>query len=91
VAQHTPITIGRHGFLGAAGVLASLPLLGSAASAKASADAATPTKPLAKGRRMLGKLEVSAIGIGVQNMARTYQTTIPTRTEMHAIIRTAFD
>ena len=44
-----------------------------------------------KSRRKLGTLEVSSIGIGVQNMSRTYQTTIPTRTEMHKIIRTAFD
>ncbi len=43
------------------------------------------------GKRKLGKLEVSSIGIGVQNMSRTYQTTIPTRTEMHNIIRTAFE
>lgn len=44
------------------------------------------------GRRKLGKsLEVSSIGLGVQNMSRTYQMTIPTRTEMHNIIRKAFD
>ena len=43
------------------------------------------------GRRKLGTLEVSSIGLGVQNMSRTYQTTIPTRSEMHNIIRTAFD
>ena len=43
-------------------------------------------------RRKLGStLEVSSIGLGVQNMSRTYQTTIPSRTEMHNIIRTAFD
>lgn len=43
-------------------------------------------------RRKLGKsLEVSTIGLGVQNMSRTYQMTIPTRTEMHNIIRKAFD
>ena len=35
-----------------------------------------------KGRRKLGKLEVSSIGLGVQNMSRTYQTTIPSRSEM---------
>lgn len=45
----------------------------------------------ASGRRKLGSLEVSGIGIGVQNMSRTYQTTIPSRPEMHHIIRTAFD
>jgi aryl-alcohol dehydrogenase-like predicted oxidoreductase len=44
------------------------------------------------GKRKLGKsLEVSSIGLGVQNMSRTYQTTIPSRTEMHNIIHTAFD
>ena len=44
------------------------------------------------GRRKLGStLEVSSVGLGVQNMSRTYQTTIPSRPEMHNIIRTAFD
>lgn len=42
-------------------------------------------------RRKLGTLEVSSIGLGVQNMSRTYQTTIPNRTQMHKIIQTAFD
>jgi aryl-alcohol dehydrogenase-like predicted oxidoreductase len=44
------------------------------------------------GRRKLGgTLEVSSVGLGVQNMSRTYQTTIPTRAEMYNIIRKAFD
>ncbi|UKL12502.1 aldo/keto reductase [Pseudomonas savastanoi pv. savastanoi] len=43
------------------------------------------------GRRRLGGLEVSSVGLGVQNMSRTYQTTIPNRPEMINIIRTAFD
>jgi len=42
-------------------------------------------------RRKLGTLEVSSLGLGVQNMSRTYQTTIPNRSQMHKIIRTAFD
>jgi len=42
-------------------------------------------------RRNLGSLEVSSIGLGVQNMSRTYQTTIPSRLEMLNIIRTAFE
>jgi aryl-alcohol dehydrogenase-like predicted oxidoreductase len=42
-------------------------------------------------RRKLGSLEVSSVGLGVQNMSRTYQTTIPNRSEMFNIIRTAFD
>lgn len=49
-------------------------------------------KQPAPGRRKLGNsLEVSNVGLGVQNMSRTYQTTIPLRAEMHNIIRTAFD
>lgn len=43
------------------------------------------------GRRNLRSLEVSAIGLGVQNMSRNYQTTIPTRSQMHDIIHKAFD
>jgi aryl-alcohol dehydrogenase-like predicted oxidoreductase len=44
------------------------------------------------GRRKLGgTLEVSSIGLGVQNMHRTYQTTIPSRPEMIRIIRAAYD
>ncbi len=42
-------------------------------------------------RRKLGKLEVSGIGIGVQNMSRTYQTSIPNRAQMHDIIHAAYD
>lgn len=45
----------------------------------------------APGNRQLGKLKVSSMGIGVQNMSRNYQTTIPSRPEMHRIIRSAFD
>jgi hypothetical protein len=37
-------------------------------------------------RRKLGSLEVSSVGLGVQNMHRTYQTTIPSRPEMINII-----
>lgn len=48
-------------------------------------------KPILSGKRKLGKLEVSAIGLGVQNMSRTYQTTIPNRKEMHNIIQKAFE
>ena len=34
---------------------------------------------------------MSSVGLGVQNMSRSYQTTVPTRPEMINIIRTAFD
>src|SRR4051812_13446442 len=54
-------------------------------------NAQTTSTDTVHGRRKLGTLEVSSIGLGVQNMPRTYQTTIPSRPEMINIIRTAFD
>lgn len=85
--------MGRRTFLGATGSLAAVPLLGgsgSQASAQTSA-AGVSSAARANGRRKLGSLEVSSVGLGVQNMSRTYQTTIPSRNEMLDIIRTAFD
>jgi len=49
------------------------------------------TTPVPGRRKLGGKLEVSSIGLGVQNMSRTYETTIPSRPEMIKIIRAAFD
>src|SRR4051812_38171917 len=86
--------MGRRSFLASAGALAAAPLLGGAARAYAAQPTArsSPRTPeAASGRRRLGSLEVSSVGLGVQNMSRTYQTTIPTRSEMFNIIRTAFD
>ncbi len=83
----------RHA-LGAGIALATASLLAQG-SAQAQGQAARGGKaPLKSGsisRRKLGTLEVSSVGLGVQNMSRTYHTTIPTRSEMHKIIRTAFD
>lgn len=42
-------------------------------------------------RKLGGTLDVSSVGLGVQNMHRTYQTTVPHRPEMIKIIRKAFD
>lgn len=74
---------GRRGFLLAAGSLAATPLIAQAQDQALRATVA--------GRRKLGTLEVSSLGLGVQNMSRSYQTTIPSRPEMHRIIRTAYE
>ena len=76
----------RRGFLLTAATLAATPLVGAARETAASAMPLQIT-----GRRKLGSLEVSSIGLGVQNMSRTYQTTVPSRPEMINIIRAAFD
>jgi aryl-alcohol dehydrogenase-like predicted oxidoreductase len=71
---------------------ALLPLDALAASGKQNDTSDIKTSDAtAPGKRKLGTLEVSSIGLGVQNMSRNYQTTIPLRSEMHNIIRKAYD
>ena len=86
--------IGRRSFLQSAGTLAAGPLFGGIATQAIAAEPASDERVPALapiGPRRLGSLEVSSIGIGVQNMSRTYQTTIPRRADMINIIRTAYD
>lgn len=88
--------IGRRSFLGAAGgvaaspLLAAMPMQASAQETPAGSTQGAAATTLS-GRRKLGSLEVSSIGLGVQNMHRNFQTTIPSRPEMINIIRAAFD
>jgi aryl-alcohol dehydrogenase-like predicted oxidoreductase len=85
--------IGRRSFLLSAGSLATASLVGGIVTpAPAQLPASSrPPAPAAIGRRRLGSLDVSSIGLGVQNMSRKYETTVPYRPEMIAIIRAAFD
>jgi hypothetical protein len=86
---------GRRDFLmkaalaGATVALSSVPLVGS----QPQATPTTPGRgsPKLSGRRRLGSLEVSSVGLGVQNMSRKYETTVPYRPEMINIIRAAYD
>ncbi len=78
----------KSGLLLAGATMLSFPFNISAASRKENSMNKFATT---LGKRKLGKLEVSSVGLGVQNMSRTYQTTIPTHSEMHNIIRAAFD
>ncbi|NID09637.1 aldo/keto reductase [Fibrivirga algicola] len=71
--------------------VALLPRVSNAKPVMSTGDQSNAQATAKPGRRKLGTLEVSSIGLGVQNMSRTYQTTIPSRTQMHTIIRTAFD
>jgi aldo/keto reductase family protein len=81
-------SLDRRSFLGIAGALAAGTIAsGAALPAKAEAT----TRKLMSGRRKLGTLEVSNIGLGVQNMGRKYDTTVPHRPEMINIIRAAYD
>jgi aryl-alcohol dehydrogenase-like predicted oxidoreductase len=62
----------------------------TSASVGGSSNNASKTK-VSSMRKLGGTLEVSSIGLGVQNMSRKYTTEIPSRPQMHNIIRTAVD
>jgi len=79
----------RRNLLVAAAAMAVTPLVSAATSPAGNGN--RERSPASLGQRQLGALKVSAVGLGVQNMSRTYQTTIPNRAQMHDIIRTAFD
>ncbi|MCC6628875.1 MAG: aldo/keto reductase [Chloroflexi bacterium] len=85
--------IGRRSLLLAAAGLAATPMMGGFAprTGAQSAEPSAPTAAEAIGSRRLGSLEVSSIGLGVQNMRRKYDTTVPHRPEMINIIRAAYD
>lgn len=80
----------RNFFKASAAAASGMALGGTGLLGHANAQAQTRAGQLTS-RRKLGPLEVSSIGLGVQNMARTYQTTIPARPEMINIIRTAYE
>ncbi|TPM57451.1 aldo/keto reductase [Mesorhizobium sp. B2-2-4] len=83
----------RRSLLSVAGGLAAAPLLaaGTAPVLAQSSGTAAAAGSSSLGTRTLGTIEVSSVGLGVQNMHRTYETTVPHRPEMINLIRTAFD
>lgn len=87
--DHLPAMPARRKLLMAGAGVAAASLISPAFAAKKSA--ANPPLPAIKGKRRLGGLEVSAVGLGVQNMSRKYDTSVPLRSEMVNIIRKAYD
>jgi aryl-alcohol dehydrogenase-like predicted oxidoreductase len=83
--------LARRAFLGSAASITAAPLLTSIAAQAGAQTARTQSSIASNRRKRLGSLEVSSVGLGVQNMHRTYQTTIPYRPEMLNIIRAAYD
>jgi aryl-alcohol dehydrogenase-like predicted oxidoreductase len=85
--------MGRRSFLASMGALAAAPLVGGTAIGAFAQAPASPGQPATEplGRRRLGSLEVSSVGLGVQNMSRKYETTVPYRPEMISLIRAAYD
>ncbi|MEF2277467.1 aldo/keto reductase [Deinococcus sp. YIM 134068] len=83
--------IGRRSFLASVGGLAAASMLGGFGATRAQGTGSTRPAAAAIGRRRLGALEVSSVGLGVQNMSRKYDTTTPNRPEMISLIRGAYD
>jgi len=63
----------------------------NAASAQTGRQSTQRTDAKLGDTRRLGKLEVSSVGMGVQNMHRKYDTSVPYRPEMINILRAAYD
>ena len=83
--------VGRREVLMAASGLAALSFTGCAPTKTSDVRTAPgPTAPFLE-RRKLGTLGVSSLGLGCQNMSRTYPGTVPHRPEQVRILRTAFE
>lgn len=96
MTDESTINTSRRGLLLSGGGLAALPLLSTVVAGSSLAAAAADASPVSAdsasiGRRKLGRLEVSSIGIGVQNQSRKYTMETPYRPEMIQVLRTAFD
>jgi aryl-alcohol dehydrogenase-like predicted oxidoreductase len=85
--------IGRRSFLLSAGALAALPLLGCTAKQAPvpPTEPESPPAPETPGRRRLGSLEVSPIGLGCMNMAPGFYNPAPDPQKMVAVIRAAVE
>lgn len=85
--------INRRQFLLASSSVAAATLISSvpAFAKEEVAKSNTNAKPSNLGTRKLGTLEVSSIGLGVQNMSRKYDTSTPYRPEMVNVIRSAYE
>jgi aryl-alcohol dehydrogenase-like predicted oxidoreductase len=79
--MHNIEGLNRRSFLRAAGGLATAAITSRGGE----------SKPLVNGRRKLGQLEVSSVGLGCQDMTGTFYATAPSRSDMIALARAAHD
>ncbi|SHJ91417.1 Predicted oxidoreductase [Malonomonas rubra DSM 5091] len=92
VQENDPAKLDRRKFLIAgAGVAAASLLPHVSVQAEQRSPEATGQPIASLGSRKLGTLEVSSVGMGVQNMHRKFTTTVPFRPEMISILREAYD
>jgi len=92
--KHTNKGLNRRDVLKAGLVLAGaaiLPISCKKSTSEDHDDSNSSSTQVTSRRKLGGTLEVSGVGLGVQNMPRTYQGTVPSRPEMLNIIRAAHD
>lgn len=84
--------LNRRSFLRATGVVAAATVTGGlSSSAIGQESGGGANKPLVSGRRKLGSLEVSSVGLGCQDMTGAFYATAPRRPDMIALARAAHD
>ncbi|MGA2538780.1 MAG: aldo/keto reductase [Terracidiphilus sp.] len=92
VAKTPGHDVNRRSFLRATGILAAATMTGCHPfRAIAEQSSGTSSKALVKGRRKLGTLEVSGVGLGCQDFTGTFYATHPNRADMITLARTAHD
>ena len=85
-------SLNRRSFLRATGMLAAATMTGDLPfRAIAEQSGGTSSKTLVKGRRKLGTLEVSSVGLGCQDFTGTFYATHPNRADMITLARTAHE
>jgi len=82
----------RRAFLRATGIVAAATMTGGLSLPAIAKEIGGPSaKPQVSGRRKLGKLEVSAVGLGCQDFTGTFYATYPRRADMITLARTAHE
>jgi hypothetical protein len=82
----------RRSFLRATGVVAASTITGGLSlPAIVQQGGTASTERLVNGRRKLGQLEVSSVGLGCQDITGTFYATAPKRPDMIALVRAAHD
>src|SRR5438067_2246692 len=90
--QKFRVGLDRRSFLRATGAVAASAIsAGLALPAFAQQVDTASTERLVHGRRKLGPLEVSSVGLGCQDITGAFYATAPKRTDMVALIRAAHD
>ena len=82
----------RRSFLRTTGLIAAATMTGGLSfPVIARASGSASSKSLVNGRRKLGKLEVSSVGLGCQDFTGTFYATHPNRADMITLARTAHE